>query len=67
MIVVIPEEDSKADIYINDTTTATNNIGDNTKRAAAAVALAIYIIEKPMNPNDPISWNDLIFLSKNLA
>ena len=60
-------EKPKADIYIDDTTTVTVDIGDNSIRAARAVLLAIEVVGHQQNDLDPIPRNHLVSISKLLA
>ena len=54
----------QADCYIDDITTTIVDIGDNYKRAAAAVLLAIATMGRPTDTSDPIPRIDLVSLSK---
>ena len=60
-------EGPKADIYIDDTTTVTVDVGDNCTRAARAVLLAIEIVGRQQNDNDPIPRHHLVSISKLIA
>ena len=54
----------KSDIYIDDNTMITVDIGDNLKRARAAIPLAIHIIGRPVDPKGSIPCLDLISIDK---
>ena len=54
----------KADIYIDDSTTVTVESEDNCLRAERAVLLAIEIVGRREDKNDPIPRNHLVSLSK---
>ena len=57
-------ENGQADCYIDDLTTIILDIDKNWKRGAAAVLLAIFLVGRPVDPNDPIKRVDLVSLSK---
>ena len=66
--IEMDEKDTgKSDVYIDDITTVTVDIGSNKERAEAAVLLAMHIIGRPFNQNDPIKRLDLVSLSKLIA
>jgi hypothetical protein len=54
----------QTDCYIDDLTTTTVEIGDNTEREAAATLLAIHMIGRPVDNRDPIKRLDLVSMSK---
>ena len=55
---------SKADVYIDDTTTISIDDPSITPRAQAAVPMAIHIIGRPLAENEPIPRQDLISIDK---
>ena len=59
-----PSSKPKADIYIDDTTTVTVELGDNCIRAERAVLLAIEIVARKFCKSDPIKRDHLISISK---
>ena len=57
----------QVDCYIDDITTVTIEQNNNSQRANAAVLLAIHILDRPTNDEDPITRVDLVSLSKLTA
>ena len=57
----------KADIYIDDITTVAVDTGDNLERASKAVLLAIEIVARQHDPNDPVPRDHIVSISKLLA
>ena len=55
---------SLADVYINDITTITPNIGKNANQCSAAALLILHTLSQPLTPNEPLSWADMISLTK---
>lgn len=67
LIVQVPDEDNKVDVYIDDTTTISVDVDDNADKGEAAVALAMHVVGRPLDPGDPIARNDLVLMTKLLA
>ncbi len=59
--------DAKADIYIDDGISVAVDEGDNVKRAEAAMLLAMHVIGRPFDADDPIPRKDIVSLSKLAA
>ena len=64
IVNVAPSNMGQCDCYIDDLTTTVVDIGNNAKRAAAAVLLAIFILGRPLDPEDDLKRVDLVSLSK---
>ena len=57
-------DSGQVDCYIDDLTTVILDLEENRIRGAAAVLLAIFLVGRPVDPNDPIKQVDLVSLSK---
>ena len=67
LAVDLPNDDIKADVYIDDTTTITVDIKDNEKKGRAAVLLAMAIVGRNYDAFDPIFRPELVSLAKLAA
>jgi hypothetical protein len=54
----------KIDIFIDDGIAVTPDLGSNRHRAIQAMILAIHIVGRPLDPNEPILREDCLSLSK---
>ena len=64
-IVDIPNDDyGKADIYIDDLTTVTVDIGANVTRAHHAPALAVDLLTRPQSTNEPLPRSPMVAANK---
>ena len=61
---VPPLPHGKVDGYIDDLIPVVLHEGDNARRAANAVPLAMYILGRPLNPDEPINREDLLSFRK---
>jgi hypothetical protein len=68
LVVQLPNDDQgKADCYLDDIISIIPEIGDNIKRGAAAVPLAIHLIGRPIAESEPILRDELISMKKLIA
>jgi hypothetical protein len=54
----------KLNIFIDDRITVTPDIGSNRHRAVQAMLLAIHALCCPLDPNEPIPWDDCLLFGK---
>ena len=57
----------KSDVYIDDITSVIADINNNAEKGEAAVLLAMHLIGRPFDSNDPITRLDLASITKLIA
>ena len=62
-----PNDKGKADVYIDDITSVVADIENNAARGEAAVLLAMHLIGRPFDAEDPIKRLDLASITKLIA
>ena len=63
-VAVTPLKHGNIDYYIDDLTPVIVHSGDKAVRAANAVPLAMHTVGRPVHPNEPIPWDDLLCFRK---
>lgn len=68
LAVTLDDNDKgKSDVYIDDITSVVVDIDNNVERGEAAVLLAMHLIGRPFNNNDPLRRLDLASITKLIA
>ena len=67
LAVTLDNNKGKSDVYIDDITSVVADINNNAERGEAAVLLAMHLIGRPFDFNDPITHLDLASITKLIA
>jgi len=59
-----PDDDGKVDIFIDDGIAITPDLHQNRFRAIQSMLLAIHVLCRPLDQNEPLSREDCLSLSK---
>ena len=63
-VAVTPLKPGKVNCYIDNFIPVVLHSGDNVERSANTIPLNMHTLGRPVHPNEPISWEDLICFCK---
>ena len=66
-VSVPPRKCGKIDSYVDDLITVALHVDRNANKAANAVPLALDILGRPVSPQEPVPWDELLSIIKLYA